>query len=148
MFTDTEITILDNAANLLQSKLYDTNVFTKSAMVKEYCQYNSCYLEHEQFSVLLLNNQHELIESIPMFRGTINSASVYPREVVKEVLKYNASALILTHNHPSGMSVPSKADKAVTERLKAALKLIDVSVLDHIIVGNKETYSFAENGLI
>jgi len=122
MFTTNEIEILDTAANLLESKLYDTNVFTSSAMVKEYCQYNTCYLEHEQFSVLLLNNQHELIINIPMFRGTIDAAAVYPREVVKEVLKHNASALILTHNHPSGISTPSQADKSITERLQGGFE--------------------------
>jgi len=94
-----------------------------------------------------LNSQHHLIEFEELFRGTINAAAVYPREVVKSVLAHNASAVILVHNHPSGIPEPSESDKTLTRNLKAALALIDVPVLDHVVVG-KDCVSFAERGLL
>ena len=104
-------------------------------------------LEHEVFVCLFLDNQHRVIACDELFRGTIDGASIYPREVVKATLKHNAAALILAHNHPSGISEPSQADKVITDKLKAALDLIDVRVLDHFIVG-ESVYSFAEHGLL
>lgn len=103
--------------------------------------------EHEVFLCLFLDNQHKLIACDEMFRGTIDSASVYPREVVKAALQYNASAVIFAHNHPSGVGEPSTADRAITNKLKDALGLIEARVLDHFIVG-EDIYSFAEHGLI
>jgi DNA repair protein RadC len=94
-----------------------------------------------------LDNQHRVIACDELFRGTIDGASVYPREVVKAALQYNAAALIMAHNHPSGISDPSQADRVITEKLKEALALIDVRVLDHFIVG-ENVYSFAEHGLL
>ena len=104
-------------------------------------------LEYEVFSVLLLNNKHGVIHYKEMFRGTIDAATVHPREVVKEALYGNASAVIFAHNHPSGAAEPSRADIAITAKLKDALELIDVRVLDHLIVG-EEVVSFAERGLL
>lgn len=104
-------------------------------------------LEHEVFVCLFLDNQHRVIACDELFRGTIDGASIHPREVVKATLKHNAAALILAHNHPSGISEPSQADKVITDKLKAALDLIDVRVLDHFIVG-ESVYSFAEHGLL
>ncbi len=101
----------------------------------------------EVFSCLLLNTQHQLICYEELFSGSINHASVYPREVVKLVLKHNASSVIFAHNHPSGCNQPSQADKLITARLKQALDLIDVPVLDHIIIG-EAAYSMAEHGQI
>lgn len=121
---------------------------TSPERVKQYCQLNIGYLEYEIFGVLLLDNQHRLIKFVEMFRGTIDSASVYPREVAKEVLLSNAAAVIFTHNHPSGLAQPSDADKRITDRLIEGLKLFDVRTLDHIIVSHNETYSFAEHGLL
>jgi DNA repair protein RadC len=95
----------------------------------------------------LLDSQHKLIDYREIFFGTINAASVYPREVVKLVLVENAAAVILSHNHPSGTLQPSQADIAITKRLRDALALVDVSVLDHVIIGDG-TYSFAEQGLL
>ena len=95
-----------------------------------------------------LDTRHRLIEYREMFHGTIDSASVYPREVVKEALRLNAAAVILSHNHPSGSSEPSQADKVLTQRLKEALAMVEVRTLDHIIVAGAETVSFAEHGLI
>lgn len=102
--------------------------------------------EHEVFLCLFLDKQHKVIAYEELFRGTIDSASVYPREVVKTALQYNASALIFAHNHPSGIAEPSDADRAITEKLKQALSLVDIRVLDHFIVG-ETVYSFAEHGL-
>ncbi|WP_080623451.1 JAB domain-containing protein [Stutzerimonas stutzeri] len=100
--------------------------------------------EHEVFAVLFLDNRHRLIDYNEMFRGTIDSASVYPREVVKEALRLNAAAVIFSHNHPSGHPEPSQADKTLTRKLE----LIDVRTLDHIIVAGQEQVSFAELGLL
>ena len=104
-------------------------------------------LEREVFAVLFLNNQHELIEFEVLFYGTIDAASVYPREVVKRALLWNAAAVIFCHNHPSSNSEPSQADRRITRRLTDALALIDVRVLDHFVVGESVT-SFAERGWI
>ncbi len=105
-------------------------------------------LEHEVFACLFLDNRHRLISYEPLFRGTIDSASVYPREVVKAALRCNAAAVVLAHNHPSGVAEPSRADIDITARLKKALGLIDVRVLDHIIVGGNYQVSLAERGEI
>jgi DNA repair protein RadC len=98
------------------------------------------------FAVLFLDNQHRLIEYVELFRGTIDAAAVYPREVVKETLSRNAAAVIFAHNHPSGSVEASQADRMLTDRLKQALALVDVRVLDHIIVAGNATVSFAERG--
>jgi len=103
--------------------------------------------EHEVFAILFLDNRHRLIEIEEMFRGTIDGAQVYAREVVKAALRHNAAAVVLTHNHPSGVSEPSQADKTITNRLKDALALVDVRVLDHFVVGDS-VVSFAESGLL
>lgn len=104
--------------------------------------------EYEVFACLFLDNQHRIIKLEELFRGTIDGASVYPREVVKRALFHNAAAVIFAHNHPSGISEPSQADKQITEKLKKALGLIDIRVLDHFVVGEGEPYSFAEHGII
>jgi DNA repair protein RadC len=95
-----------------------------------------------------MDNQHRLIKYEELFFGTIDSASVHPREVVKHALKHNAAAVIFAHNHPSGVAEPSQADQRITDRLKSALLLVDVRVLDHMIVGDQEVLSFAEKGLL
>ena len=97
---------------------------------------------------MYLDIQHRLLRYEELFFGTIDGASVHPREVVKRVLHHNAAAVILAHNHPSGIAEPSQADKHITQRLKSALMLIDVRVLDHMIVGDQEVLSFAERGLL
>ncbi len=102
--------------------------------------------EHEVFGILMLDNRHRIIQFSEMFRGTINSASVYPREVVKEALAQNAAAVILVHNHPSGKPEPSQADRQITDRIKQALDTVEVRVLDHVVVGHDGTVSFAERG--
>ena len=103
-------------------------------------------LPHEVFACLFLDNRHRVICFEELFRGTINGASVHPREVVKRALHHNAAALILSHNHPSGVAEPSEADRQLTNRLQEALKLVDIRVLDHIVIGDGESVAFAERG--
>jgi len=105
-------------------------------------------LPHEVFAVLFLDNRHRVIAFEEMFRGTIDGASVHPREVVRRSLQHNAAALILCHNHPSGVAEPSQADRRITARLRDALGLIDVRVLDHLIIGDQECCSMARRGLL
>lgn len=103
---------------------------------------------HEVFATLFLDNRHHVISFEELFQGTINGASVYPREVVKRALHHNAAAVIFAHNHPSGIAEPSMADRKLTERLSEALALVDVRVLDHFVVGDGDGVSFAERGWI
>jgi len=103
---------------------------------------------HELFCCLHLDNRHRLIAFDELFRGTIDGASVHPREVVKQALARNAAALILAHNHPSGVAEPSQADELITRRLREALALVDIRVLDHLIVADTGCLSFAERGLL
>ena len=105
-------------------------------------------LPHELFCCLHLDNRHRLIAFEELFRGTIDGASVHPREVVKQALARNAAAVIVAHNHPSGVAEPSQADQLITQRLKQALGLVEVRVLDHLIVGDGQCFSFSEHGLL
>ena len=104
--------------------------------------------QYEVFACLFLDNKHRVIAYEEMFRGTIDGASVYPREVVKRALELNAAAIILAHNHPSGECEPSMADRAITERIAAAVSLVDIRLLDHIVIGDSVCLSFAESGLL
>jgi len=121
---------------------------TSPEAVKDYLQLHMGPLENEVFAVLFLDAQHRIIEFKEMFRGSVSQASVYPREVVKEALLLNAAAVLLAHNHPSGVAEPSRADEFLTQTLKTALALIDVRVLDHFVVSAMEVVSFAERGLL
>ena len=103
---------------------------------------------YEVFACLFMDNRHRVICFEEMFRGTIDGASVHPREIVKQALTHNAAAVILAHNHPSGVAEPSQADKSLTRRLKEALSLVDIRVLDHFVVAGGEAVSFAERGLL
>ena len=105
-------------------------------------------MQHEAFAVMFLNNQHQIIKFEVMFNGTVNSATVYPREVIKRALELNAAAIILAHNHPSGNPEQSQSDEAITQKIKDACNLVDINLLDHIIIGAKESVSLAERGLI
>ena len=140
--------ILEAARLVIDQKMQRGTSFTSPAAVKEYLFAKLAGFEHEVFAVLFMDTQHRLIEYAEMFRGTIDGASVYPRELVKEALRLNAAAVIVSHNHPSGNPEPSGADRTLTQRLKEALGLVDVRVLDHIIVAGTDTTSFAERGLI
>ncbi|NJN46006.1 MAG: DNA repair protein RadC [Candidatus Competibacteraceae bacterium] len=114
---------------------------------QQFLQLRMARLEHELFAVLWLDNRHRVIAFEELFRGTIDGAAVYPREILKSALQHNAAACILCHNHPSGMADPSEADKRITEKIKTALSMIEVRTLDHIVVGER-TCSFAELGLM
>jgi DNA repair protein RadC len=105
-------------------------------------------LEHEVFCCLYLDKRHRLIQFEELFRGTIDGASVHPREIVKLALQRNSAAVIIAHNHPSGVAEPSQADEFITQRVKEALALVDIRLLDHIIVGDGACVSLAERGLI
>lgn len=139
--------VLDKAAEIVASRYLRGDVFTNPQATKDYLQFKMGGYEREVFAVLLLDNQHRLIEYKEIFFGTIDAASVYPREVVKLTLDHNAAAVIFAHNHPSGISDPSDADKRITQKLKDALALIDVRVLDHFVVG-ETCVSFAERGYL
>ncbi len=106
------------------------------------------HLGHELFCCLYLDNRHRVLRFDEMFRGTIDGTSVYPREVVKEALAVNAAAIILAHNHPSGVAEPSQADERITRRLKSALELVDIRLLDHLIIGDGRATSMANRGLL
>ncbi|MBY5994093.1 RadC family protein [Ferrimonas balearica] len=114
--------------------------------VRDYLRHHLQGLEQERFVLLLLDSQHRVIRLEELSRGTIDSAQVHPREVVKAVLGANAAAVILAHNHPSGVAEPSRADRHITGRIQRALALVDVPVLDHLVVGRGESCSFAERG--
>ena len=140
--------ILEAARQAIEHKMQRGASFSSPVAVKEYLRAKLAGFEHEVFAVLFLDTHHCLIEYAEMFRGTIDSASVYPREVVKQALRLNAAAVIVSHNHPSGNSEPSAADKAMTSQLRQALALVDIRTLDHVIVAGTRTTSFAERGLL
>ena len=117
----------------------DTEAFLKARMR---------HLDHELFCCLFLDNRHRVLRFDELFRGTIDGTSVYPREVVKEALAVNAAAVILAHNHPSGVAEPSQADERITRRLKSALELVDIRLLDHLIIGHGSATSLASRGLL
>ena len=141
--------IITKALRILKSRLHSPEkIFCSSDDTKRYLTLKYAEQEHESFNVLYLNSKSGLISLKEMFHGTINTASVYPREVVKTALRFNAAAVILSHNHPSGCSKPSPADQEITKRVSDALELVEVKVLDHIVVGGMTSYSFAEHGLL
>jgi len=130
----------------LAEELPTRDVFGGPSGVRDYLQLTLGHLEREVFGCLFLDTRHRLIRFEVLFQGTIDATTVHPREVVKMVLRLNAAAVILAHNHPSGVAEPSHADQALTRRLSEALALIDVRVLDHFVIGEKSTVSFAERG--
>ncbi len=140
--------VLEMAKRHIAEALHKTNVFTQPDHVKQYLLSQLQHQEREVFAVLLLDSQHQLIDYQELFFGTINAASVYPREVVKMALSHNAAAVILAHNHPSGITEPSRADHHITRELIKALKTVDINVLDHFIIGDNTMLSFAEQGWI
>lgn len=140
--------VLQQARRVLSHRVRRGATMSSPALVKDHLRLQIGALEHEVFCVLFLDAQHRIIELREMFRGTVSQTSVYPREVVKEALARNAAAVILAHNHPSGSAEPSRADEHLTQTLKAALAMVDVRVLDHLVVGGAEVVSFAERGLL
>jgi|TARA_B100000315_G_scaffold138622_1_gene127709 DNA repair protein RadC len=128
----------------IQSK----DVLTSSVETRNYLRAKFRNCQREIFSCLFLDNQHHVMKLEELFQGTIDGAAVYPREVVKRCLYFNAAAVIFAHNHPSGIAEPSQADIAITHKLRAALLTIDVRVLDHLVIGDNCVVSFAERDLL
>lgn len=139
--------VLEMARRYLFENLQRGDTLSSPQDTRQYLSSQLRDYPHEVFAVLFLDQRHRVICFEELFRGTIDGASVYPREVVKKALQHNAAALIFAHNHPSGVAEPSQADEQITRRLIDALKLVDVRVLDHFIVGD-EVVSFAERGLL
>jgi len=142
------IAVLELARRALAQQLKAREVFGSPGAVKQYLQLHLAGRAHEVFAVLFLDAQNRLITMREMFRGTLTQTSVYPREVVLHALQHQAAAVVLAHNHPSGTVQPSRADEALTQTLKAALALVDVRVLDHVIVAPGDALSMAEKGLL
>jgi DNA repair protein RadC len=142
------LAVLELARRALAAELAQRTVFDSPQAVRDYLRLQLAELAHEVFAVLFLDAQHRLLCFDEMFRGTLTQTSVYPREVLKRALGLNAAAVILAHNHPSGVAEPSRADEFLTQQLKAALALIDVRVLDHFVVARGGVVSFAERGLL
>ena len=142
------LAVMEIARRALAQQLQDAPVFDHPARVKDYLALHLGGRSQEVFAVLFLDTQHRLLALKEMFYGTHNQTSVYPREVVKQALALNAAAVVLAHNHPSGVAEPSRADEFLTQTLQAALKLVDVRVLDHLVVGQGQVVSMAERGLV
>ncbi|MEZ8178776.1 DNA repair protein RadC [Vibrio sp. 1F292] len=150
LFSVEEKDILHHAASILKSKLFvsEQTPLNSPELVKSFCQASLASNESEVFGVIFLDSQHRVLRTKEMFNGTIDTASVYPREVVKESLATNAIAVIFYHNHPSGDATPSQADRRITRRLTDALALVDIRVLDHFVVSFEDVVSFVERGWI
>ena len=140
--------ILESASAYIRTQMIGTLPLDSPAATARYLIAQLSAYEHEVFGMIVMDNRHRCIDVQHLFRGTIDGASVHPREVVKAALVSNASSVIFFHNHPSGVCEPSTADELITRRLREALALIDIRVLDHIIVAGQQTLSFAERGLL
>ena len=140
--------IVEVAKAAMNRKLRRGTTLSSPKVVRDYLSVRLGTLEHEVFGVLLVDNRNRLIEFVELFRGTIDGASVHPREVVKLALAKNAAALVICHPHPSGICEPSRQDEAITRRLVDALALVDIRVLDHIIIAGGECVSMVERGLL
>ncbi len=139
--------VLELARRYLQSRIVRGETLTSPDQVREYLALKLRHLEHEVFACIFLDNRHRVIEYEELFIGTIDATSVYPREILKRALHHNAAAIIFAHNHPSGVAEPSQTDIHLTDRLKKALDLIDVRVLDHLVIG-ESAVSFRQRGLL
>ncbi|TCK06183.1 RadC family protein [Marinobacterium mangrovicola] len=138
--------VMEMSRRHLEAQLQRGSALESPQAVRRYLSAQLRHENREVFACLLLDNRHRVIRFEPLFFGTINAASVYPREVVSLALRHQAAALILAHNHPSGVAEPSQADRQITDRLIDALALVDVRVLDHLVIGDGESVSFAERG--
>lgn len=142
------LAVFELARRALSQRLKEREAFHSPGAVKQYLQLQLAHKNHEVFAVLFLDNQNRMLAMEELFRGTLSQTSVYPREVVMRALHHQAAAVVLSHNHPSGSVQPSRADEHLTQTLKASLALVDVRVLDHIIVGQGQSLSMAEQGLM
>jgi DNA repair protein RadC len=142
------LAVLELARRAVAQRLQERTVLADPAAVKQYLQLHLAHRAHEVFAVCFLDAQNKLVATEELFRGTLTQTSVYPREVALRALHHHAAAVVLAHNHPSGAVQPSAADMALTQNLRAALALLDVRVLDHIIVAPGQALSMAEQGLL
>jgi DNA repair protein RadC len=142
------LAVFELARRALGQQLQQREVFHTPGAIKHYLQLQLAHKNHEVFAVLFLDNQNRLLATEELFRGTLSQTSVYPREVVMRALHHQSAVVVFSHNHPSGSVQPSRADEHLTQTLKAALALVDVRVLDHIIVGQGQALSMAEQGLL
>lgn len=142
------LAVFEMARRALSQRLKERAAFHTPDAVKHYLQLQLAHKNHEVFAVLFLDSQNRMLALEELFRGTLSQTSVYPREVVLRALHHQAAAVVLSHNHPSGSVQPSRADEHLTQTLKASLALVDVRVLDHIIVGQGQALSMAEQGLM
>lgn len=141
--------IIQQALTLLEKRVFKAGPSLNSpAAVRDYLRLKLVEEPNEVFAVVFLDSQHQVLAYEPLFKGSIDQTSVYPRVIVQRALALNASALILAHQHPSGVTEPSTADRTLTDRLKAALAVVDIRVVDHFIVGKGNPFSFAEAGLL
>lgn len=140
--------ILNAAREIIARKFRRGATITSPSSCIEYLRLHTAMREYEIFSVIFLDNRHRVLACEEMFRGTIDGASVHPREVVVRALQLGAAAVILSHNHPSANPSPSQADQAITRRIQDSCGLVDIRVLDHVIIAGVDTYSFAEQGLL
>lgn len=141
--------IVQQAIVLLERRVFKAGPrLERPAAVRDYLRLKLVAEPNEIFVVVFMNSMHAVLAVEPMFHGTINATSVYPRVVLQRALQLNAAAVIFAHQHPSGTTEPSNADRLLTEQLKTALALIDVRVLDHFVIGQGAPYSFAESGLL
>ncbi len=140
--------IVAQALSILECQVREADALCSPDAVRDFLRLRLGHLPHEVFACVFLDSQNKVIDYQEMFRGTLTQTSVYPREVVKEALACNAASVIFSHNHPSGMADPSRADELLTTTLKAALALVDVRVLDHLVVTRSSVLSFAERGLL
>ena len=138
--------VLEMAKRALAEKMRGEDALAGPASVRDFRRLRLAGLAHEVFLAVFLDAQNRVLEAEELFRGTLTQTSVYPREVVKRALAHNAAGIILAHNHPSGVAEPSQADRWLTERLKSALALVDVKVLDHFVVAGDQGLSFADRG--
>lgn len=136
------------AMRVLADRVVRTDTLESPRATREYLILRLAPLEHEVFCCIFLDSRHRVIAFEELFRGTIDGASVHPRELIKRTLAHNAAAVILAHNHPSGVAEPSQADELITRRLREALALVDVRLLDHLVVGGEVAVSLAERGIL
>jgi DNA repair protein RadC len=140
--------VIELATAVLAEQHLPGQAFSSPKETRTYLRLHLANCQNEIFGCLFLDNRHRILAMYELFQGTIDGASVHPRVVVQQALKFNAAAIVFFHNHPSGVAEPSQADEAITRRLKEALALIDVRVLDHFVVTFSESVSFAERGLL
>ncbi|MES1953516.1 JAB domain-containing protein [Salinisphaera hydrothermalis] len=141
--------IIAQALEILERRLRQPGpALSDPNAVRHFLRLHLSESEHEVFWVLFLDNQNQLLHSEPMFRGTIDGARVYPREILKTALKHNAAAIICAHNHPSGSTRPSAADRDITTQIRSALEYVDIRLLDHLIIARDQIVSFAEQRIL